>query len=536
MAQARPETCAQSGLIEAMREVKSADELELLRASTRLNEKVFQSVHATIEPGMTEREIALALELTMREMGAEGPSFPTIVAFGTNAARPHAVPTDRELQAGDLVLIDMGLVLRGYCSDMSRTFVAGKPDPTFIDRHRVVRAAMLAGIGAIRAGVTGAAVDRAARQVIADAGYGDCFGHSLGHGVGLAVHEAPRLPRAQPQEAARRHGGHGRAGHLPARLGRHPPGKHGGGGRGRLRTPQPRHHRPRPLTPPGPPTARRIMSSKFFVLDTNVLLHNSDAITCFADNTVVLPMTVIEELDKFKKNNDELGRNARRVIRTLDGLRGQGSLGRGRAHRGRRHGADHHGEEESGGTCIDLDIPDNRIIATAFRLLGEGKRVIFVSKDINARLKADALGIEVQDFEREKADFDQLYTGLRRLPVDGATIDRFHHDKTLHLDTGGLQPNEFVLLVDTTNERTRHRSGRGRTNCIPSTRPTRAPTTCTRAAWSSASPWSCCSTRRSRWSRSSARPAPARRCWRWPPGWPRPSGQAATRSCSSAGR
>ena len=185
----------QLGLIEAMREVKSAEELELLRASTRLNETVFQSVHATIEPGMTEREIALALELTMREMGAEGPSFPTIVAFGTNAARPHAVPTDRELQAGDLVLIDMGLVHRGYCSDMTRTFVAGRPDRTYIDRHRVVRAAMQAGIGAIRAGVTGAEVDRVARQVIADAGYGDHFGHSLGHGVGLAVHEAPRLSR-----------------------------------------------------------------------------------------------------------------------------------------------------------------------------------------------------------------------------------------------------------------------------------------------------------------------------------------------------
>ena len=185
----------QLGLIEAMREVKSANELELLRASTRLNETVFQSVYATIEPGMTEREIALALELTMREMGAEGPSFPTIVAFGTNAARPHAVPTDRELQAGDLVLIDMGLIHRGYCSDMTRTFVAGRPDRTYIDRHRVVRAAMQAGIGAIRAGVTGAEVDRVARQVIADAGYGDHFGHSLGHGVGLAVHEAPRLSR-----------------------------------------------------------------------------------------------------------------------------------------------------------------------------------------------------------------------------------------------------------------------------------------------------------------------------------------------------
>lgn len=183
----------QTGLVEAMRIVKTEEELTLLRKSTQLNEKVFQSVFNTIEPGMTEREIALALELTMREMGAEAPSFDTIVAFGTNAARPHAVPTDRELRAGDLVLIDMGLVYKGYCSDMTRTFVAGKPDPIFLDRHRLVRRAMLAGIGAIRAGVTGATVDRAARQVIIDAGHGDHFGHALGHGVGLAVHEEPRL-------------------------------------------------------------------------------------------------------------------------------------------------------------------------------------------------------------------------------------------------------------------------------------------------------------------------------------------------------
>jgi len=183
----------QQGLIEKMRVVKTEQELDLLRASTRLNEQVFQSVYHTIEPGMTEREIALALELTMREMGAEGPSFDTIVAFGTNAARPHAVPTDRELQAGELVLIDMGLVYKGYCSDMTRTFVAGKPDQTFLDRHRLVRRAMLAGIGAIRAGVTGLAVDRAARQVLIDGGYGEAFGHGLGHGVGLAVHEEPRL-------------------------------------------------------------------------------------------------------------------------------------------------------------------------------------------------------------------------------------------------------------------------------------------------------------------------------------------------------
>ena len=184
---------AESGLIEKMRVVKDAYELDRLRASTRLNEAVFQSVYNTIEPGMTEREIALALDLTMREMGAEGPSFDTIVAFGTNAARPHAVPTDRVLQSGDLVLVDMGLVYQGYCSDMTRTFVAGKPDQLFLDRHRLVRRAMQAGINALRAGVTGAEVDRAARQVLVDAGYGDAFGHGLGHGVGIAVHEEPRL-------------------------------------------------------------------------------------------------------------------------------------------------------------------------------------------------------------------------------------------------------------------------------------------------------------------------------------------------------
>jgi len=190
---------AESGLIEKMRAIKDEHELRLLRQSTQLNEKVFQSVYNTIEPGMTEREIALALELTMREMGAEGPSFDTIVAFGTNAARPHAVPTDRELQAGDLVLIDMGLVYQGYCSDMTRTFVTGKPDQTYIDRHRAVRKAMLAGIGAVRAGVTGAEVDRIARQTLIDAGY-EAFGHGLGHGVGIAVHEEPRLsPRGTKQ-------------------------------------------------------------------------------------------------------------------------------------------------------------------------------------------------------------------------------------------------------------------------------------------------------------------------------------------------
>ncbi|MCI5140830.1 MAG: aminopeptidase P family protein [Candidatus Electrothrix sp. ATG1] len=180
-------------LVERMRVIKTEEEIQLLKRSVLLNEQVFQAVHRTLAPGMTEIEIALALEQTMRTMGAEGPSFETIVAFGSNAAKPHAVPTDRVLGNGELVLIDMGLVLEGYCSDMTRTFVVGKSKKKFRQRLRVVRKAQLAGIKALRAGVLCCEVDRAARKVIADAGYGDLFGHSLGHGVGLAVHESPGL-------------------------------------------------------------------------------------------------------------------------------------------------------------------------------------------------------------------------------------------------------------------------------------------------------------------------------------------------------
>lgn len=187
-----------TGLVEQMRAVKSEDEIRLIRESVLLNERVFQLVYNTIEPGMTELEIALALELTMRELGAEGPSFDTIVAFGTNAAKPHAVPTDRVLASGEIILIDMGLVRKGYCSDMTRTFVAGKPGPTYLERLRVVRKAQLAAIKTIRAGAICRDVDKAARTIITNAGYGSFFGHGLGHGVGLAVHEDPSLsPRCR---------------------------------------------------------------------------------------------------------------------------------------------------------------------------------------------------------------------------------------------------------------------------------------------------------------------------------------------------
>ncbi len=182
-----------NGIVERQRERKSDDEIEKIQKAVQLNEKVFQKIYPTIKTGMSEREVALRIESTMRAMGAERPSFETIVAFGTNAAKPHAVPGDRVLKKGETILVDMGLVLDGYCSDMTRTFVAAEPDGHFRERLKVVRNAQLAAIKVIRSGITCREVDMAARKVIRKAGYGDYFGHALGHGVGIEVHEEPRL-------------------------------------------------------------------------------------------------------------------------------------------------------------------------------------------------------------------------------------------------------------------------------------------------------------------------------------------------------
>lgn len=191
--------------------------------------------------------------------------------------------------------------------------------------------------------------------------------------------------------------------------------------------------------------------NKFFVLDTNVLLHNSEAISSFSDNTVVLPMTVIEELDKFKKNNDELGRNARQVIRQLDRLRKQGSLGRGVPMENGGTLRITVEKEHMEGIGMDMSIPDNRIIATAYNLRDNGKKVTFVSKDINVRLKADALGIEVKDFEKEKADYDTLYTGWQQLVVPSGDINAMYQQEELRLKDIELLNNECILLVDEGN-------------------------------------------------------------------------------------
>ena len=181
------------GLVETMRQVKDEEEIELIRRSVRRNEEVFAEVYGSLAGTETEIDIALAIEAAMRRHGAEGPSFSTIVASGENGALPHAVPGRTRIKRDASLTIDMGLILDGYCSDMTRTFVPGQATARYLELHRLVRKAQLAGMSAIRAGVRGSDADRAARRIIAEAGYGDCFGHSLGHGVGLAVHEEPRV-------------------------------------------------------------------------------------------------------------------------------------------------------------------------------------------------------------------------------------------------------------------------------------------------------------------------------------------------------
>ncbi len=182
-----------TGLIEKMRLCKEAEELAIIEKSVHLNEQVFQEIFQQLRPGMTEIDIAMRLENLMRHKGAERPSFDTIVASGPNGALPHAVPGHRAIKKGEPIVIDMGLTLAGYCSDMTRTVVVGQPSNKTTEIIRIVRQAQLAGMATIRTGLTGKQVDSAARKIIQKAGYGHAFGHGLGHGVGLAVHEPPSL-------------------------------------------------------------------------------------------------------------------------------------------------------------------------------------------------------------------------------------------------------------------------------------------------------------------------------------------------------
>ncbi|MFO7870169.1 MAG: PhoH family protein [Kiritimatiellia bacterium] len=194
------------------------------------------------------------------------------------------------------------------------------------------------------------------------------------------------------------------------------------------------------------------MSVKTFILDTNVLLHNADCIHSFADNTVVLPMAVIEELDKFKAQNNELARNARAVIRELDALRTRGNLKDGVKMENKGTLKILSDGDTSKQTGLTKDIADNRIIGLAYALHRKGETVVFVSKDINARVKADALGLNAVDFEKQKVNIDELYTGLFEREASREMIDTALEKGTLKDESLGRYPNEFLLLKDPADE------------------------------------------------------------------------------------
>ena len=180
-------------LVEELREVKDETELASMAHAARLGTETFDELLGGLRPGVTEREVAVELEVGMRRRGADGLAFDPIVAFGEQAAEPHHRPGDRALQRGDLVKLDFGGRVEGYCSDMTRTVVCGRASDRQRDLYEVVQQAQAAGLAALRPGVSGAAVDRACREVIARAGLADAFSHPTGHGVGLEIHEAPRV-------------------------------------------------------------------------------------------------------------------------------------------------------------------------------------------------------------------------------------------------------------------------------------------------------------------------------------------------------
>ncbi len=180
--------------ISAIFSVKSSEEISKIEAAAAIADRAFALWQKEIELGMNERQLANRLEHYCREQGSREQSFETIVLFGARAALPHGRPSsDSILKSGDTILVDFGCAVDGFCSDMTRTFFFGSPNPKVIDRYSITLTAQLAGLNAVRAGVSAADVDSVVRNIITEAGYGEQFGHGTGHGVGLRIHEQPAL-------------------------------------------------------------------------------------------------------------------------------------------------------------------------------------------------------------------------------------------------------------------------------------------------------------------------------------------------------
>lgn len=186
--------------VERLRWVKEPEEIDLVSEAQRITDEAFERLLAKLVEGISEKEAALELEWAMRQAGADGLAFDSIVAFGESAAEPHHDPSDRTLRRGDVIKVDCGALYRGYHSDMTRTVALGDPPAELAEIHGIVLSAQQAGIDAVRAGILGRDADRAARQVIEEAGHGEAFSHSLGHGVGLEIHEGPAFRSSSEDE------------------------------------------------------------------------------------------------------------------------------------------------------------------------------------------------------------------------------------------------------------------------------------------------------------------------------------------------
>ena len=218
------------GLVEGVRAVKDPEELAALERAVLLGDGAFNDVADRVQPGWTELQVAWEIEKYAREHGAEAMSFATIVGGGAWGAMPHAYPREMPLEAGKPIVIDMGVIVDGYCSDMTRTIVLGEPDATFQEVYDIVLTAQETAEATVESGMTGGQAHMIAQDIIAEAGYGDRFGHGLGHGVGLEIHEHPRLGRTSEDVLADGMVITVEAGHLSARLGRHPHRGHGRAG------------------------------------------------------------------------------------------------------------------------------------------------------------------------------------------------------------------------------------------------------------------------------------------------------------------
>jgi Xaa-Pro aminopeptidase len=180
------------GWVEALRVIKTPSEITLMRHAVAIGDAVIAALPHLWHEGISEKQLAWAIQSFIHDRGAEDVSFPVIVAAGENGAMPHAVPSDRRIGRGEPVVLDLGARVEGYCSDLTRTVCFGHADARFLEIYNTVLAAQHKAESGIRAGVTGKEADALARQVITEAGYGTAFGHSLGHGVGLDIHEEPR--------------------------------------------------------------------------------------------------------------------------------------------------------------------------------------------------------------------------------------------------------------------------------------------------------------------------------------------------------